>query len=257
MPPENDPLFDDEPETFDETENEFEDDGLEEGLDGAEGEDDAEGLGSPENDAQGQRAEAERQNERPVSRAQRRVEAALREAREAKEEAARLRAQVETVSQQRANRESEAERQARLDNMDPFERQEFLSREREQRLEQRVAQAEFRADDRADRAAFERLCDRSPNVAKLATQVEDYLAQMRRGGANAPRETVVKYLLGERALAGAGKQNARNQRTAEGNRQRQTVTPRTTGGRSDTAGERRGSKSEQQARYDRIKDLKL
>ncbi len=198
----------------------------------------------------GQRAEAEgRQGQ--TSRASRRIEGLLARDRERERELADLRRRLD--DRERQAQETPQQRQMRLDAMDPYERQEFLSREREQRLEARIAQAEFRAEDRADKSAFDSLCARNPAAQKMAQQVEDRLAESRRNGVNIPRESILYFLLGQRAMANAPRANGRNQARAEANRQRQTARP-TSGGRSDTRGEGRGAVSEREARRQRLED---
>jgi hypothetical protein len=139
--------------------------------------------------------------------------------------------------------------------MDPEERYEYRARQLEAKTEHRIQALQFQLEDRADKTAFESLAARNPAVAKLANQVEEYLATMRRNGTTAPRETVVKYLLGERALTNAGAAKSKATRTAAVNKQRQQARP--TGGRSDVSAGSSRSGSDSAKRFDRIKDLQI
>jgi hypothetical protein len=75
--------------------------------------------------------------------------------------------------------------------------------------------------DNTDRAAFAAKVASNPLARKLEAEVERKLADMRRNGADAPRETIFTYLVGERALQQMGK----GSKTAAANRQRQQARP--------------------------------
>lgn len=187
---------------------------------------------------------------RQPSRRDRRLEATLKIAREANERAERAeRLVAERTAQPQESPQARAER---LAMMDPDDRVAYLLNEQQQRTDQRLAQIEFRATDSADRTAFEGMCARNPVAAKLKDQVEERLAELRRTNLTAPRETVLKYLLGERALANAGRANGNANRRADENRTRQTARPGSP--RSDTSGGRTGGVSEQEARFKRLED---
>jgi hypothetical protein len=204
--------------------------------------------------ADDQRAEAEGTRDvRQPSRAERRIQQALREAKEAKEEVARLKALPPPAPQQ--PRETPAQRAERLSMMDPDERVQFLLDEQRQQFEGRFGQLQFQTTESADRTAYEALCARNPAASRLQGQVETYLAEMRRNGTTAPRETVLKFLIGERALANAGRANGRQAKRADDNRQRQTARPGNS--RSDNAPARDRGLSEQDARRKRLEDMEI
>jgi len=136
--------------------------------------------------------------------------------------------------------------------MDPDQRVDYLLNEQRQQFGNELAQIRFQTADSADRTAFDGLCARNPVASKLRDNVESYLADMRRNGTNAPRETVLKYVIGDRALANAGRATGKARRTAEDNRSRQAARPSSP--RNDTRGESPRSGSEREARAKRLED---
>jgi len=205
--------------------------------------------------ADGQGQEAGRQEEvRQPSRAERRVQQALTEAKAAKAETERLRLEIQQARTAQPV-ESQAQRQERLMLMDPDQRVDYLLRERQQQEDARFARLEFQMADSADRTAFEGLCARNPVAAKLKTNVEDYLAEMRRNGTTAPRETVLRYVIGDRALANAPRATTRARNTADANRQRQAARPGAA--RSDAGGSSRTATNEAEARRKRLEDMQI
>jgi hypothetical protein len=246
MSDEYDPLAED---GFDEVEDQIEE--VDEGAEGPEGDRDADEDPQETAGAAHERGQAPAQERgREPSRAQRRVETALREAREAKEEIARLRAEAQQRPTQPA--ETAAQRAERLAMMDPDQRVDYLLNEQRQQFGNELAQIRFQTADSADRTAFDGLCARNPVASKLRDNVESYLADMRRNGTNAPRETVLKYVIGDRALANAGRATGKARRTAEDNRSRQAARPSSP--RNDTRGESSRSGSEREARAKRLED---
>lgn len=188
-----------------------------------------------------------------------RVAEATRIAAEAKAEAEALKREIEALKTARPTvdpRLAAEERQQRLAAMSPDQRTDFLLREQEQRFEARLAQTEFSTKDAADAAEFRTLCSSNPAAAKLSADVEEELAKLRANGQTAPRETILKYLLGERMLSKAPKARQAQVRQAAGSVARNAVRPGQ--GRSDvTAGNRRGATSEAEARRQRLEGLKF
>ena len=173
--------------------------------------------------------------ERPRSRAQERVERALREAKAAREEAEAARREL-AQAQTARNTQAEAEREAAtLANMEPWERAEYRANQIAKQTEARIGQLQFQMADSADRTDFASKCARMPALAAVADDVEKNLAEMRRSGTTAPRETIAKYLLGERALARAAGNKTRA--TKAGAARIASNAGRPTGARSDVARE--------------------
>jgi hypothetical protein len=109
--------------------------------------------------------------------------------------------------------------------------------------------------DSADKTAFEGLAARNPVAAKLRDQVEERLAEMRRGGTTAPRETVLRWVIGDRALANAGRAKGKATKRADANRTNQTTRPGS--GRGDTAGEGRTNNDSAAARRKRLDGMNI
>jgi hypothetical protein len=224
------------------------------GVDADSGEDESTGEDEGQEDGRSEAEPAE--PVRRPSRAERRVETALREAREAKAELARLR-ETQTHSQSREQQEREAaQERERLANMDPEQRLEYRILKQEQAHRQEMQQLQFTMQDSADKTAFEGLCARNPVAQRLQGEVEDRLAEMRRGGTTAPRETVLRWVIGDRALANATRAKGRATKRAETNRVAQTTRPGS--GRGDVAGEtRRATGDSREARAKRLEGLNI
>lgn len=190
----------------------------------------------------------------PKSRGENRVAAATRIAKEAKDRADRLEREMADLRAaarpQTAPQETAEARQQRLANMEPWERSEFLRVEGEQRINNTLARIEFETKDTADKASYDALAARKPVAAKLRNEVEARLADMRKSGTTAPRETVLRWVIGDRALANEGKATGKARKSAAGRQERQAARP--ANGRGDTVseGRRNGSTSARDKRLD-------
>lgn len=144
--------------------------------------------------------------------------------------------------------------------MSPDERAEFLVNEARQGFDAKLSGLQFQMQDSADRLAFDSLSSRNDDVGKayasVRDEVEQRLAEMRRNGGTAPRETIAKYILGERAVARMSRSKPRQERKANERIQRETTRPGN--GRGDAQGgqQRRGG-DEKSARANRLKDLNI
>jgi hypothetical protein len=193
------------------------------------------------------------------SRGESRVATATKVAAEAKREAAELRERLAALEAQRnapapEPRETAAQREQRLANLEPWERTEALRQEDSAATRQTLARIEWESKENADKVAYEALCARAPVAAKLKDEVETRLADMRKAGTTAPRETVLRWVIGDRALANGSKAAGKARTTAAGNRDRQATRPAS--GRGDAAPEgRRGTTD--QARAKRLETYSL
>lgn len=181
--------------------------------------------GSDDDGAEGQ-DEVDEPPARPLSRAERRVQQALTESKAATARADKIEAELAALKAERTRGSTEAQQAAerqRLEMMSPEERAEYRVGQIEKTLRAELEQTKFQIWDQADKASFETLAAQRPQVAKAAAKVEEYLAQMRAAGTNAPRATVLRYVLGDLALAAEPRARGRAEREAEANRQRQTV----------------------------------
>lgn len=195
---------------------------------------------------------------RQPSRGDNRVSAATKIAAEAKaradnleREMAALRAQIASPAQPR---ETQAQINERLAQMEPWERTEYFRQQDAANFNATLQRIEFNAQESADKVAYDALSSRHPIAGKLKDEVEQRLTEMRKGGTTAPRETILKYLIGERALANAGRAGGKAKRSADANRDRQTTRP--ANGRGDTtAPDRRSGNAS--ARDKRLENLQI
>jgi hypothetical protein len=214
------------------------------------GEDDDDGATDGSQDRQ-----AEADGVRRPNRAQARVEAALREAKEAKAEVQRLREEAQNGRSQGDVNAARAQRESRLAAMDPYERQQFLSEERLQAQDQRLARIEFNSMDAADRTDFAAKCARNPALATVAEQVEVELKRIRANGNNTDRETIAAYVLGKRALERGASAATRQGKKGAARIESQRARP--SGGRSDTRAEPSARGDTRAARNARLENVEL
>jgi len=238
------------------------DDGLDEGDEGEEGdgdiddpdEDDDQGD-ADDGDADGQ--PAPRQQTRGQTRFQRLTE----ERKAEKERADRLEREMadirRTVSQgpQRSPEELRAERERRLAGMTAEQRLEFLINENAQATERRLNQVAFDTWDANDKAGFAAMAASSPALAAIKTEVEQRLTELRASGQNASRETVAKYLLGEKALNKVGRARTAGRKREQEGRDQHTARP--VNGRGDGAPGNQRRTNEREARRKRLEGMSI
>lgn len=220
----------------------------------------------PEDEAEDEPDEGEPEGEDPddppasvarqPSRASRDVQEAKRVAAEAKTEADALRRELADFRARQNARPQESQEQinARLAQMEPWERTEYLRQQDAAAMNARLQQMEFDSRDSADRTAYEALAAREPIAAKLRDDVEAVLADLRKNGMTAPRLTILEREIGRRALANKGRATGKAKKTADVNRDRQVARP--SSGRGDTVSTdaRSGSVA---ARNKRLENLQI
>lgn len=198
---------------------------------------------------------------RQPSRADNRVATATRAAKEAKDKADMLERQLADMQRQQVQQAqqnqglTQAQIQERLQQMEPWERTEYFRQVDAHNTQQALQRMQFDQTESADKLAYDALASRVPAAAKLKEQVEARLVQMRGQGTTAPRETILKFLIGERAIENIGRSTGRAQRIATANRDRQTARP--ANARPDASagsGRRSGEKA---ARDKRVADYQL
>lgn len=211
---------------------------------GPEGRDGDEGSAG-EGDDEGPDADAgavDAGQQRPAGRAGGRIARLAREKREAEERAADLRRRLDALEHERRpaaepQQETPEQEAQRLALMTPEEKMEYRMEKMQRELRAASQRAEFVTMDTADKAAFDARAAADPRRAKYAPLVEQRLQEMRRNGANAPREAVLYYMIGERVMnadpkkinaqRNRGRQNVERQRAPAGS------------GRGDVRAERR------------------
>jgi hypothetical protein len=197
---------------------------LDDNIDNDEGDEDDQGDEDDDPDPDDQDDEPDGEEDPPArqpTRGQNRIATLSASAKAEKERADRLEAELAEARRRPTTptetpQQYQARRTAHLATLTEAGRLEFLQQESEQRVTSRLAQIEFNSYDANDKASFQGLCARNPVVAAMEDEVEKTLKEYRANGQNATREAVVKYLLGEKALAKAGRAKTKGQQAAGG-----------------------------------------
>lgn len=228
-----------------------------------EGETEDEGGEDDEGEGDGAGAGGEAEQPAPVkarSAATIAVQEAKRIAKEAKERADRVEAELNNIRQAqhgRSTAEQQAEERAKLELMSPDEKLDYLLRKQEQGFSGALNQLRFEQADGKDEAKFSAVCARKPHFAAIADEVEAELAKMRRNGATAPRETIALYLIGKKADERASK-GAKGKQAARGKERVNSQRVAATSARSDVpGGDKRRGGGEAAARRARLENQNI
>ena len=138
------------------------------------------------------------------SRAQERIRAQQEALRAEREEKARLAVELERVRQQQqaySQQQLEAQQRAYLESLDPMERQQVLMEQRFQEMQRQQQILQAQLQEQTDRAQFQAKAATNPMVGKYLDRVEAELQKLRAVGQNAPRETLLAYLIGQDMLS--------------------------------------------------------
>jgi hypothetical protein len=199
---------------------------------------------------------------RPRSAATIAVQEAKRAAKEAKAEAEATRRELNELrqaSQGRQTAEQQNLERERLALMPPEEKFEYLLNKQKQDQDARFGAIQFQMQDGADRIAFQSLAARSDDIGKayasVSDEVEKRLGEMRHRGGNADRETIAKYIIGERAVARLSRAKPRQAAKGQQNIQRQTTRPAPA--RGDIQGGQRRGGSEAEGRRSRLDNIEI
>lgn len=187
---------------------------------------------------------------RKPSRAQARIEALDRTAREAVERAEAAERRVNELLSGNHRVEAERQERERVERMDPDERREYFARQRDQRIEHEFGSLRAQIADSTDRADFAAACTNNPALMKVKDKVEAELSKLRANGQTVPRETLAKYLIGDELLKKAPKARERAAKKAAANLDRERARP--AGGASDAP--RGRDASEKAARDKRLEN---
>lgn len=215
-----------------------------EGDEDAEGEggaDDAGGDGDEEGDEPAPRGDVGRAA-RPQGRAEGRVQRALRDARDARAEVDRMRAELaaervaaqQRISNDPAQRQREyQEEQERLRLMSPEQMGQYFADKTRREVGQALGQQQMQIQDTLDRQAFSTLRRDNALIDSVADETERTLASERNQGRNPSREVIATYLIGQRVRAKQKAARSGQQRGAARRVAGQTTRPGTA--RSDAA----------------------
>lgn len=162
-------------------------------------------------------------------------------------------AEAEARANARATQESEAQERARLAEMLPEERYEYLRQKDKREFEARFGQMQFQTAEIADKAAFDAKAEINPTYRRYAAKVEAKLQELRRTGQNVSREALLKFVIGEDALKNGSRVGSKQRKAANGRLARETTRARN--GRSDTGGNARGTARRGSTPADRLKDV--
>ena len=211
------------------------------------------GDGHPSEPAEEGLVRGEEREVRQPSRAERRVQAALQTAEEAKRQTAELEARIRQLTEGQSRATHEQQEQARVAQMDPYERAEYAAQRAERNTQEIVGQLRQEMADNSDKATFAAKCAGNATLAKISDEVEQTLSELRRNGSTAPRETVAAFLIGQKVLA-----KAPAARTSAGKRAAERVNrerARPAGGGSDVTGGR--TRDEASARRERLNNASI
>lgn len=251
---------------------ELEDEELEEGNAGQENEGDRDEAGGGEEEASDDAAldagseqetgvgeDVDDELEEAPSRGETRQQRLANENRELRERLTSLEARSnQPAAPVRATQIGETDEQftARIALLNPEERIEARLERSERRNAQHLQQAAFQQAELTDKASYDAKATVDPRYKRYAGQVEAKRNELMSQGMTAPREAILKFLLGEKILANSGSPETRRAKQKGQDRvQRQQARP--SGGRSDVAGTRRGGPNEAQARAKRLENLDI
>lgn len=178
---------------------------------------------------------------KPPSRAARRIQALDTRLKTLERENAELKrrpAAPDPTAIAEQHRREAAEEEAALLTGDAGRIAKFYSDRATRQVDQRLNQIAFHSADIADKTAFSGELVKHPELAAVADEVEDRLAQARAGGINPQRFALAKILFAERILSRSKPAKTRQTRQAATANARQAARPGS--GRSDVpAGSRR------------------
>jgi hypothetical protein len=202
----------------------------------------------------GEQEQGEDQSQ-PKSRANNRIRALSSEKKAERERADKaeaeitaLRHQMETVQRSlqagTAAKNSQAEAEL-LEQMDPVQRVQYDMDKKINNLHAQVQRAEFSAADSRDKAEFLSKYQSEPALARLSSEVEKTLSDMRSKGFNAPREELFALAIGRDLLAKKSQTGKKNPDKQAAQARVNSTQGRSSSARSDTSSGRKGKSAEE------------
>ena len=137
------------------------------------------------------------------SRAQERIrrqQEELQRERARADAAERERQQLLQQIQSQSTQAEQLRQQQFLESLDPSERQAYMLQQQMEQMRREVQQQQFAQADMTDKIGFQQRALQNPMIAKYVDRVEETLATMRAKGQTAPRESILKFLIGEEVL---------------------------------------------------------
>jgi hypothetical protein len=249
------------------SEDDFEDEDLhDEGQENGDGGDQDEGEAGGEEspaDDEGQ-ADGEASSEgqvrpepRQVSRGERRFQRMSEDVREQRSRADKLERELADIRADRDRQQRETQqREPTKEEMalwTPEERMDYRMSRAERHFNNVLSQTQAQTQDVADKAAFDAKAEGNPRYKRYADEVERRLVDLRKQGQSAPREAILKFILGERLLTNNGGKSEQRQRQ---NGQRRIA--RASGGQQSPRGDAGGGRqalTEAEKRLKRLEDV--
>ncbi len=204
-------------------------------------------------EAQDDQEEVDVQPEKP-SRGESRIQRLANEAREAKEEAARVRRELDEFRTRQQAPQPVQEREPTPDEMALWSTDQIVDHRMRKSLaplQQQLQQAQFQVYETGDKANFATVCARDPRAAKMADEVERELQDQRNKGVNIQREALYTFMLGKKMREGGLK--AATKQKQEGQRRIARQQAPSGNSRSDQSTDRR-ELGEKEARDKRLRD---
>lgn len=245
--------IDDEDDLHDEEIENLEDGELEEGS----GEtDDASEQDEGQTDGEETAEEVEAQSERKPGRGESRFQKLANEARQAREDAAKLRRELDEFRAEQSRRAAVVEKkEPTAEEMALWSTEQLVDYKLQKAtgaFAQNLQQLQWNTAEANDKAAFERLQLSDPRAKKYAAEVEERLANIRKQGQNVDRASLLKFIVGEKVMAGGAKATAKAKKEGEAQIRRQQTKP--PGGSSDVRGGRT-QESAAEARRKRLENM--
>jgi hypothetical protein len=151
--------------------------------------------------------------------------------------------------QNNQQQQTEQQERERVALMNPEERAEYRITQYERRTEQRLRQSELNNQAAMDKASYDATAASNPTYKRYSAEVERMFAEQMAKGAPVDRTTILKHILGAKALEGAA-QAPRQRRAANTRVERERVIPSTGKGDQQRPSTRRMSTAEE-----RLKDV--
>lgn len=218
-----------------------------EGHENADDPDGGEGTGQEDEEGDGgshdQRApQGQQRSERVApSRANNRVQTALKRAEEAERKANEAQTRLDAFLAAQGQRQpdpialarQQQEEAERVALMSPAEQAQYYVQQSQRQMVGQMAQMQRQTQDQLDRIAFQNLQATNPVAKRFAAEVEKTVAEEARKGSMLPREVALAYVIGKHVLENGGK--AAGKQRAAGAARVQAQTTRRGAPQSDLA----------------------
>jgi hypothetical protein len=212
-----------------------------------------------EGQADGEKAsdeEVDAQPERKPGRGEARFQKLANAAKEATERAAKVEREFqEFKAEQSRQRATVEKKEPTADEMALWSTEQVIDYKLQKAtgvFTQNLQQLQWNTQEANDKAAFERLQLSDPRAKKYAGEVETRLAGIRKQGQNVDRESLFKFVLGEKVYNNGGKAAVKQKKEGAEQIRRQKTNP--PGGGSDVRGGRTQD-SEAEARRKRLENV--